>query len=368
MIHPLHSVVFFAISTLAASASAVSLSGRVLSTGATPVGVPGVTVTLTGASLSTLTDAQGEWSLGSVGVTPRVSEAVRPVSRHLVVDQGHVRVALAGRDLLGRGAPMLEARPAAAGAARAGRTLAGPDTLVYAMGGKVFLRDTLTHAVQSGIERVFDTTWNPDVVYGYLKDDRDGQMYRTVRVGYKDWMAQNLNYEVDSSWCPQTDPHGGCAVFGRLYSWSAVLGVSSAFDTTEVDSLPRQLRGVCPAGWHVPDTLEWSRLGMAAVAYKPNSPGGGAALRSRPYWGELMLRTANPDPTGFRALPTVFHPEDPDILKRGARFWALQEFGATAAWGSAIYPDWTSGGGNYALKPSTFSKSAGISLRCARDR
>jgi len=361
MIRAFRTLVVSAPFALAASASAVSLSGRVVTSGATPVGVPGVTVTLTGASLTVQTDAQGAWSLGSVGVAPRASEAARRVSGHLSVDQGHLRVSLQGRDLRGRGAAVMEARPVAPGAAR---SLAGPDTLVYAMGGNVFLRDTLTDAVQTGIVRVFDTTWNPDVVYGYLEDDRDGQVYRTVGIGAQVWMAQNLNFEAGSSWCPETDPNGGCDVFGRLYSWSAALGVPSAADTGVTGGLPLHPRGICPAGWHVPDTLEWARLAIAAAGGPSVA---GRELRSRPYWRSLMLRTDNPDRTGFRALPTVMHPEDPDILNRGARFWALEEDGGKSAWGRAIYPDWSSGGGGYALHLSTFSKSAGISLRCVQD-
>lgn len=355
MIHSFPRLMASALFALAATASAVSLSGRVVAPGTTPVGVPGVTVSLAGASLTTQTDAQGAWSLGIVGVTPRASEPARLVSGHLLVDQGRLRVSLQGRDLLGRGAVGMEARSVVSAAARA---LAGPDTLVYSMGGKVFLRDTLTGADQTEIVRVFDTTWNPDVVYGYLKDDRDGQVYRTVKIRYRVWMAQNLNFDVDGSLCAagKGKGNGGCEEFGRLYSWSAALGLASVYDTSEAGSLPRPHRGICPAGWHVPDTLEW--LGLVRAVGEETSAG--AVLRARFSWS--MLRADNPDLTGFRALETSRAGSD-----GSARFWALEESGAKEGWARAIYPDWSSGGGGYRLHRSVFSKSGGISLRCVLD-
>lgn len=359
MIHSFSSHLASTLFALAASASAVSLSGRVVTSGTMPVGVPGVTVSLTGGALTTRTDAQGAWSLGSVGVAPRVSEPARPVSGHLVVDQGRLRVSLQGRDLLGRGGTGMEARSKAA-APRAARSLAGPDTLVYSMGGKVFLKDTLTDALQTEIVRVFDTTWNPDVVHGYLKDDRDGQVYRTVRIGDRVWMAQNLNLAVDGSWCAAGNGSGGCEEFGRLYSWSAALGLANRYDTSEVGGIPRSTRGICPSGSHVPDTVEWARLALAAGG----DDMAGAKLRARHSWS--MLRTGNPDLTGFRALETSRQPEGSD-MDRGARFWALQESGGKDAWARAIYPDFSSGGGSYRLHRSEFSKSGGISLRCVLD-
>ena len=60
----------------------------------------------------------------------------------------------------------------------------------------------------------------PDTV---LTDERDGQTYKIVKIGDQTWMAENLNYKTESSFC-YNDSTEYCETYGRLYTWAAAVG------------------------------------------------------------------------------------------------------------------------------------------------
>jgi uncharacterized protein (TIGR02145 family) len=78
-------------------------------------------------------------------------------------------------------------------------------------------------------------------VSGMVKDPRDGQVYRTIKVEGREWFAQNVNYNVEGhSWCYE-DKENYCARGGRLYDLEGA-------------------RKACPEGWHLPRDREWMDL------------------------------------------------------------------------------------------------------------
>lgn len=124
---------------------------------------------------------------------------------------------------------------------------------------------------------IYDATANT------LTDLRDGKTYKTVTIGTQTWMAENLNYAYTSvpykydskygsytsdstSWCYDDDP-SNCDKYGRLYTWAASMdsigtwstnGIGCGYGSTCSPTYP--VRGICPTGWHLPDTTEWRTL------------------------------------------------------------------------------------------------------------
>ena len=150
------------------------------------------------------------------------------------------------------------------------------------------------------------TSWNylnPDIYYGEMVDDRDGQIYKTVKIGDQVWMAENLNYESGGSSCGGGHDFqpGDCSKYGRLYI---------RFDAV----------GVCPEGWHLPDNTEWNAL-FAAVGGKEVA---GKALRSQKGW----VNDGNgPDVYGFSALAAGNRGSDGlyNYEDFNAYFWSASE-------------------------------------------
>lgn len=90
--------------------------------------------------------------------------------------------------------------------------------------------------------------------FGTVFDERDGRTYKTTVINGLEWMAENLNYVVDSSFC-YNDESAYCEKYGRLYRWESAM----ALDTTAIRvrqwTEGKKYQGVCPQGWHLP-TLE----------------------------------------------------------------------------------------------------------------
>ena len=120
-----------------------------------------------------------------------------------------------------------------------------------------------------------------DAMVNTLTDLRDGQTYKTVKIGDQVWMAENLNLETDSSWC-YGDESENCDSYGRLYKWAAAVGKSEdeCGYGYECDLGTGDIRGVCPKGWHLPSQAEWNAL-LTAVG---GSSTAGIELKSSTGW------------------------------------------------------------------------------------
>lgn len=118
--------------------------------------------------------------------------------------------------------------------------------------------------------------------------DFDGNEYKAVKIGDQWWMAENLKtthyadgteipfVESDSAWsmldyekdthpyslqyedkayCYYENSEDNLNVFGVLYNWMAAMN-----GTESSSSIPSNVQGVCPDGWHLPSDEEWIKM------------------------------------------------------------------------------------------------------------
>ncbi|MDR3013553.1 MAG: fibrobacter succinogenes major paralogous domain-containing protein [Chitinispirillales bacterium] len=188
---------------------------------------------------------------------------------------------------------------------------------------------------------------------GAFTDPRDGQTYRTVRIGDLTWMAQNLNFTTDDSWC-YGDDASNCERYGRLYTWDAAMTACPAgWRLPTGDDLNNLLKAAGGIGWRFDgDQENIDYLFAAAVA---SGDIAATRLKSRsPDWDGT-------DDLGFSALPGGSHSGDNfnDIGERGV-WWNASELNRFDAW----YWDMSSSN----LVSSDYGdKSCGFSVRCVRE-
>lgn len=147
----------------------------------------------------------------------------------------------------------------------------------------------------------------PDEPGPVLTDSRDGQIYKIVKIGEKWWMAENLNYfyRAGTAWSyyyknDSTYRHK----YGVHYSWAAAMDSAGVFSEDgkgcgfRVNCSPKYpVQGVCPEGWHLPDTTEWQALIKEA--------GGDslAKIKLKSTSGWEGYKVEGTDDLGFTALP-----------------------------------------------------------------
>ena len=159
-----------------------------------------------------------------------------------------------------------------------------------------------------------------------------GVTYRTTTVGETVWMAENLRYVPDEAlltkgiWYPDGNEDAEYVrEHGMLYSFTAALGGAQAVSGAPV-------RGICPAGWHVP------------------------------YIDELQTLAAGPD-FGFTLAGMCNSVSNNYVssAKSGYLMSATTDDGGSSYSVLLFYAS----GGNPAISPQTAAN--GVSLRCVKD-
>ncbi len=194
--------------------------------------------------------------------------------------------------------------------------------------------------------------------YGTLTDARDGQTYRTVKIGDQVWMAENLRYNAEGSYAPNNS-ESNVEKFGRLYTWTTALDIPSEFSeqspARDLEMYNRMkdknYQGIAPEGWHIPSNKEWEQL-MSNLEPKSN----GTELRSACIW-----QKPGKDSFGFFALPAGYRFDNGAFCQFGkrARFWSKEEYGKSNAFRLSITENSVDIEGIY--------RSDALSVRCVKN-
>lgn len=147
------------------------------------------------------------------------------------------------------------------------------------------------------------------VVKDIMTDSRDGKTYKTVQIGDQIWMAENLNYETENSYC-YNDSIELCEKFGRLYTWADAMDSIGIWTQNGYDCGNKKnckpiypVRGVCPRGWHLPTKAEFEILFSAVDGLSTD----GAVLKSTSGWEDYRGKIGNgTDVYSFAVLPAGY--------------------------------------------------------------
>jgi len=135
-------------------------------------------------------------------------------------------------------------------------------------------------------------------------DARDGQTYRTVKIGTQTWMKDNLNYITPESKC-YNEQIDNCTLYGRLYH-----GVDA--------------KSACPVGWHLPLYSEW--LLLVEFLDGPDNVGGKLKEAGTEHW--MTPNSGATNESGFTGLPSGFYESS------GTDYFSLGQLGF---WWSATH-------------------------------
>ncbi len=199
---------------------------------------------------------------------------------------------------------------------------------------------------------------------GSLTDPRDGKTYKTVVIGTQTWMAENLNFKAYKSYC-YNDSAKYCTKYGRLYTWASAMDSAGTWSTNGKDCGFRKtcsptypVRGICPEGWHLPDSTEWYTL-FTAVGGKKTA---GTKLKSTSGWRD---NGNGMDTFWFSALPAGSRFGDEDYLSVGdyVDFWSSTEKITNGNYAYSVRIIYSSDGAGL----GDMSKYIGGSVRCVKN-
>ncbi|MFC2100641.1 FISUMP domain-containing protein [Bacteroidota bacterium] len=194
-------------------------------------------------------------------------------------------------------------------------------------------------------------------------DSLKGYVYKTVKIGNQEWLAENLRTSVYNNGTPidkvlndtiwsnlstgaycwyNNDSVTYENMYGKLYNWYAI-----------------NTGNLCPIGWHIPSYAEWKKLtnylGGDSIA------GGKLKEKGTTHWQNPDIEATNE--SGFTALPGggryfggAFY-----SIGNGGYWWSSTEGSTINAW------YWGMSYFHNSIHIEYDDKKFGLSVRCLKD-
>ena len=167
-------------------------------------------------------------------------------------------------------------------------------------------------------------------------DWRDQRKYEVVQIGSQIWMASNLAFAMEESWCYNDSAR--CDSAGRLYTYEAAVKA-------------------CRAGWRLPSDEDWimleAYLGMPSDQLPATGP------RGTDQGTQLLIGGK----TGFNAPACGYRRPEDSYVRGNERiaYWLETEANAEDGWHRDLRPE------TGTIYRSPVTKTYVLSVRCLKE-
>jgi uncharacterized protein (TIGR02145 family) len=163
-----------------------------------------------------------------------------------------------------------------------------------------------------------------------------------------------------------------CSIYGGLYQWAEAVQYQNGAknDTSPSPAFTGNIRGICPAGWHLPSDAEYCTLttfldatvNCTVINSWSGTDVGGKMKSISGLW--TSPNTGATNSSGFSALPGGFRDYLNDRfydIGKFAYFWSSSEASSESASVNHFFYSSSSTYGNF------YPKEDGLSVRCIQD-
>lgn len=217
-----------------------------------------------------------------------------------------------------------------------------------------------------GNQQSFTSLADNTTITGTFTDSRDGNTYKTIKIGNQVWMAENLKY-LPSVVGYATSSFAIAKYYVYGYNGTVVATAKATINYATYGVLYNLTAAInsCPTGWHLPTEFEWNILFNTLGYINSGDEPVGDFLKSKTGWDNP--NTGN-NYSGFTALPggerydTGFtNGTGFKYLGKQCNFWSSTVSDSEHSWMIGL-----SSSGNYYYSSFDYKRD-GYSVRCIRD-